>query len=200
MKKITAIILSILCLFSIFAVSASADVIDDLSGIVSDIGGDEDPLLYCVVYKKEMLSDVKVMYFPGPGVSFDGPGTVKVTNDTPIAISHDFVCWKDKNGKLYYPGDDFYVDGECELYPVWEEKKDNDPYVLRVIKAALATFVRMFQKALGIFEIIDDFNKDYYATMTDPTNETEDLLEDLLGETEATSQTTTTEALAEQVA
>lgn len=172
MKKLTAIILSILCLFSVFALPASAGTIaDDISDLF-DSSEEEKPLIYYLSYKKETLSEVKVMYFPNPGLSFDGPGYVTVTNDTPISINHDFVCWKDKEGNLYYAGDKYYVDGECSLYAVWEEKKDNDSYVLRVIKCAIATFLRMFQKALGIFETIDEFNKDYYATMTDASSET----------------------------
>ena len=168
MKKTIAIILSIVCLFSVFAISASADIGDDISNLQSTIEG--NTFIYCVVYKKEPLSNVKVMYFPGPNLKFDAPGYLKVTNDTPIAIDHDFVCWKDKDGKQYYAGDDFYVDGECELYPVWKEKTDNYPHFFRVIKAATETFLRMFQKAFGIFKVIDDFNKDYNATSTDPAN------------------------------
>ena len=168
MKKITAIILSILCLFSVFAISASADIGDDISDFVTK--DEQDSFFYCVVYKKETLSTVKVMYFPNPSISVSGPGYLTITNDSPIAIDHKFVCWKDRDGNLYKAGDQFYVTGECELYPVWEEKDDNYPHVVRVISAAMETFLRMVQKALGIFKTIDDFNEEYFATATDPSN------------------------------
>ena len=172
MKKLLAVILSVLCIFSLFSVCASAgNVVDDMGELVEQLEEDKEPLLFCITYQNQTLSGVKMMYKPNPTVNLKGPGTVHVTNDTPLAISHDFVCWRDENGKLYYAGDEFYVDGECTLYAVWEEKTDNDPYVLRVIKCAIGVFVRMVQKALGIFEDVEEFNEEYYATQTEVSTE-----------------------------
>lgn len=163
MKKIIAVFLSILCVFSCFAAPASALSIDDLD--ILDVIGEEEPMLYCITYQNQTLNGVKMMYKPNPTVSFSGPGFVTVTKDTPIAIDHDFVCWKDKNGNLYYAGDSFYVDGECTLYAVWEEKKGEELHAIRVVRCAMLTFVRMFSKALGIFKDLQEFKEDRTEAM-----------------------------------
>lgn len=162
MKKVIAVLLSILCLMSCFGGVASAEV----DGGLIDLIQPDEPLLYCLVYKKQTLSDVKMMYQPNPDVVVDGPGYVTVTKDTPLAIDHDFVCWKDKNGKLYYAGDQFYVDGECVLYAVWEKKQGNSVHAIRVFQCAMLTFERMILKALGIFKDIKDFTADRTEAMT----------------------------------
>ena len=163
MKKIIAVFLSILCVFSCFAAPASALSIDDLD--ILDVIGEEEPMLYCITYQNKTLSGVQMMYKPNPTVSFSGPGFVTVTKDTPIAIDHDFVCWKDKNGNLYYAGDSFYVDGECTLYAVWEEKKGEEIHAIRVVRCAMLTFVRMISKALGVFKDLQDFKADRTEAM-----------------------------------
>lgn len=154
MKKLLALLLALLCVFSLFSASVSA------AGIIDD--KDKEACAYYITYQNETLSGIKLMYKPNPTVSFDGPGYVTVTNDTPIAVDHDFICWKDKEGKFYYEGDRVYVYGEITLYAVWEEKKDNDSNVTRVIKAALLTFQRFILKALGIFQIVQDFESSYF--------------------------------------
>lgn len=164
MKKLLAILLSMLCLMSVCSSVGFAVNDDSVIGIISSAM--DDDLLYCITYQKETLSNVSMMYKPNPSMSFDGPGYVTVTKDTPIAVDHDFICWKDKNGKLYYEGDKIYVDGEVTLYAVWEEKKDNAPHALRVVRAALETLERMLLKLLGIFKDIQDFE----STYVEPTN------------------------------
>lgn len=163
MKKFLAVLLSVLCVFSCFAAPASAISIDDLD--ILDVIGEQEPLLYCITYQNQTLNGVKMMYKPNPTVSFSGPGFVTVTKDTPIAIDHDFVCWKDGDGNLYYAGDSFYVDGECTLYAVWEEKKGEEVHAIRVFRCAMLTFVRMFSKALGIFKDLQDFKADRTEAM-----------------------------------
>lgn len=163
MKKIIAVLLSVLCAFSCFAAPASAISIEDLDFF--DVLGEQEPMLYCITYQNQTLNGVKMMYKPNPTVSFSGPGFVTVTKDTPIAIDHDFVCWKDKDGNLYYAGDSFYVDGECTLYAVWEEKKGEEIHAVRVFRCAMLTFVRMFSKALGIFKDLQDFKADRTEAM-----------------------------------
>jgi len=157
MKKLLAVLLSILCVLSVFGFSASA------SQVLEPIT-EEEPILFCVTYQKETLSEVKMMYKPNPSVKLDGPGYVTVTKDTPIAIDHEFICWRDSVGNLYYEGDKVYVDGEVVLYAVWADKQDNNPKFIRVIQAALYTFQRMLQKAFGIFEDMEEFDKNYSTT------------------------------------
>lgn len=167
-KKLTAILLSVLCVFSVFSVSCFAEektnIFDELSSALTD-----EPMLDCIVYQKETLSDVSMMYKPNPSASFSGPGYVTVTRDTPIAVDHNFVCWKGEDGTLYYEGDKVYVKGEVTLYAVWEEKKDNDPHVLRVLKTAFETLQRMLQKLLGIFKDAQDFESEYSSSMAETT-------------------------------
>lgn len=161
MKKVIAILLSVLCVFSCFgSVALAASPSDDFYLI--DMKENEEPLLYCLTYQKETLSGVRMMYKPNPSLSLTGPGYVTVTKDTPLAVDHEFVCWKDKNtGKLYYAGDKYYVDGECTLYAVWEEKKDNHIRPVRVFLCAMNTMTRMFEKALGIFKDYKDFEENW---------------------------------------
>lgn len=164
MKKIIAVLLSVLCVFSCLAAPVSAISIEDLD-LLDILGDADDPLLYCITYQNQTLSGVKMMYKPNPTVSFSGPGFVTVTKDTPLAIDHDFVCWRDKDGKLYYAGDTFYVDGECTLYAVWEEKKGDEVHAIRVFRCAMLTFVRMISKALGVFKDLQDFKADRTEAM-----------------------------------
>ncbi|MCM1364618.1 MAG: hypothetical protein NC122_00060 [Faecalibacterium sp.] len=160
MKKVLAIFLSILCVFSLFGVTASAnDMFEDDRTTTT-----EESTLYGITYEKETAADVKMMYKPNSSLSLDGPGYVYVTKDTPLAIDHEFICWRDLEGNLYYGGDPFYVDGEVTLYAVWEEKKDNDPYLLRLLKTVVQIFQRMLYKALGVFEDPKDFDSTYVHT------------------------------------
>lgn len=161
MKKFLAVFLSILCIFSLFGVAASAkNPFDDLSEVI----GEDEPLIYGIIYQNETASGVSMMYKPNPTVRVNGPGYVTVTKDTPIAVDHEFVCWKDDKGNLYYEGDKVYVDGEVTLYAVWTEKTDNLPRVFRVIQTAILTLQRMVQKVLGIFKDIEEFESEYFTT------------------------------------
>ena len=168
MKKAIALLLSVLCLFSCFTAAAGAVSDLDLIAIIGE--NDEEPLMYCLVYKKETLSGVKMMYQPNPSISLEGPGYVTVTKDQPLAVDHQFVCWKDKHGKLYYAGDQFYVDGECVLYAVWEEKTDKLIRPIRVLVCAMLTMERMFAKAVGIFQDYKDFTANRIEASTRAVN------------------------------
>lgn len=161
MKKVIAVILSILCVLTCFAPAVCAIEDPGLIGMLEP----EEPMIFTLVYKNQTLSGVKMMYQPNPNLSFGGPGYVTVTKDKPIAIDHDFVCWKDEDGKLYYAGDKFYVDGECELYAVWEEKKDNNIKPVRVFICAMLTMKRMFEKILGVFKDYREFTEDRLEEM-----------------------------------
>ncbi|MBQ8027989.1 MAG: hypothetical protein IJ262_01130 [Clostridia bacterium] len=169
MKKILSLFLAVLFVFSSFAFSASAmgGVMEDIAGdAIEDVFGEQEPDFYGIQYVNDTLSGATILYKPNIAFTFEGAGWVTVTNDTPIAIDHDFICWKDSKGNLYYEGDKVYVDGLIKLYAVWEEKQDEDSRTLRVIKAGISTLIRMVQKALGIFKIVDDFESSYYAETT----------------------------------
>ena len=161
MKKVIAVILSILCVLTCFAPAVCAIEDPGLIGMLEP----EEPMIFTLVYKNQTLSGVKMMYQPNPNLSFGGPGYVTVTKDKPIAIDHDFVGWKDEDGKLYYAGDKFYVDGECELYAVWEEKKDNNIKPVRVFICAMLTMKRMFDKIFGVFKDYREFTEDRLEEM-----------------------------------
>ena len=159
MKKILSVLLSLLCVFSLVSVSFAAS--ESNTGIF----GEEEKGPYMITYQNETMSNISMMYKPNPSLKLDGPGYVTVTKDTPLAVDHQFVCWRDSEGNLYYEGDKVYVDGTVTLYAVWEEKTDNDIRVIRVVKTALLTLQRMFLKFLGVFKDIQDFDSSYYSSV-----------------------------------
>lgn len=133
-------------------------------------GEEEETKIYSISYEMQPASQVKLLYKPIASISFDGTGYVTVTKDSPIAIDHNFVCWKDENGKLYYEGDKVLVDGEVVLYPVWEEKHDRLPTPIRAILATIVMINRVLTKALGIFKDIQEFEAaTTETTVVDPT-------------------------------
>lgn len=144
MKKIIAVLLAALCLFSVFSfgLSVAAEKEDDTK-------------IYAVIYAK---GGVPVLYEPTPTFRFDKPGWVTVSADTPIAVDYDFVCWIDKDGNHIYPGDKIYVDHEVKLQPLMAAKTDNDIHTTRVIKAAFQALIRVLGKAFGFFKTLEDFN------------------------------------------
>lgn len=144
MKKFIAVLLSVLCIFSIFTFAANAALSEDMDG------------LYRIVYDNNAVG-VKIFYQANPSIDFDKKGYVTVTSDTPIALNHDFICWKDKDGNLYYEGDVVYVDGVVTLYAVWEPKTDNYPEAVRAIRCGLLALERLILKIFGIFKDMNEF-------------------------------------------
>lgn len=172
MKKVLAVLLAVICAFSAFSVSALE--LDEFGNIIGDYIGmttekDEAAALsYGVYYEMAMLSTVTLIYKPSPSMTFEAPTTVVITSDTPVAVDHDWVCWKDeKTGELYYPGDTIYVDGKVTLVAVWEEKQDNYPSFIRSAIAGIQAFVKLIEKFLGVFTAIND------TKTTEPTETTE---------------------------
>lgn len=168
MKKLLAIILSAICLFSCLSVSVSAEngtVFGSVfEGIVNDylgIESEEEYYSYGIVYEMEAFSGVTLIYNPMATISFTQPGTFVITDDSPLAIDHELVCWRDSDYNKYYPGDSIHVDGRITLYAIWKEKEDNDPYVIRLIKTTTDAFVKMFKKFFKIFDIAYEFYPDY---------------------------------------
>lgn len=166
MKKVLSVFLSILCVLSVLTVGAGAGSFEE---VVDGVFGGQEDDFYGIKYEVNILDGAKIMYKPNHDLSFDGAGWMTVTNDTPIAIDYDFVCWKDKKGNLYYEGDKVYVDGLVTLYAVWEEKPGNESNTVRVLRAAILTLQRMVLKALGIFKIVDDFESSYYSSEAQTT-------------------------------
>lgn len=164
MKKIIAILLSAVCLFSCMGIPVSAldNVIDNIG---SNVGMEPDsPIGYGIIYKMDTLEGVSIMYQPKPTITFTSPGTYTVTNDTPLSVDYEFVCWKHEDtGKNYYAGDKLYIDGQEVLIAVWQPKTDGHIRPTRVLLTAIETLRRTIGAFFGIYKVIDDFKADLAA-------------------------------------
>ncbi len=176
MKKLLAVILSIICAFSCFALPSSAAGEGGLIGELSTdfferllgIEFEEDTAIgYGVIYNIDSLDGVSVVYKPSPSIKFENPGTYTITSDTPLSIDYEFICWQDTKGNRYYAGDKIYVDGTIHLYALWGEKQDNDVRVARIIKTTMEALRRLVGKFLGFYKIVVEFNENYVPV--DPT-------------------------------
>lgn len=173
MKKLLAVLLAILCAFSAFSVCAiNEDELEDIFGDhfgVPDEEGEEEVLSYGIHYEMALLSTQTILYKPSPSITFNAPTDMVVTNDFPIAVDHNWVCWKDqKTGKLYYPGDTIHVDGKITLIAVWEEKTDNYPGFVRSAIAGVQALIKLIEKFLGVFNLINS-TKPTEEPTTQPT-------------------------------
>ena len=160
MKKIIAVLLCVVCLFSSLGVTSFA-FSEVFSNITSFIGLEEDePIGYGIKYDSNtFLSGVSVMYEPKPTIKLNNPGTYTVTKDYPLSIDYQFVCWQDKDsGKYYHAGDKIYIDGQKTLYAVWEPKTDNHNRAIRTILTAFETFRKTLESFFGFykFEYVED--------------------------------------------
>ncbi len=175
MKKLLAIILAIICAFSTcaFAVGAideeaAGDIIEDLFDVTQE-EEEADQLSYGIHYSSGDLVTVTVLYEPSPNIRFEVPTDVKVTSDTPIAVDHNWVCWKNpETGDLYYPGDTIHVDGKITLVAVWEEKTDNYPRFIRSAIAGVQALLKLIEKFFGFFDAINSTDP-ALTTTTEPT-------------------------------
>lgn len=176
MKKLTAIILSVLLLFSCMSVTASAA---EGGGIIGELATDfferiigaeveeDTPLTYGVFYEMEPMGGVSVIYKPNPSISFSNPGTYIITSDTPLSVDHEFICWETADGTRYDAGDQLYVDGQITLYAVWVEKTDDDVRVVRVIKTTIEALRRLFGKFFGFFDTFVEYYENFVPTKAD---------------------------------
>ncbi len=162
MKKLLAVLLAMLCTFSL-VMPASAAVADELGDILGDHLGIEqekdeaDVLTHGIHYEMDALSLVTLFYTPSPSITFNAPTDMTITEDYPIALDHDWVCWKDpETGKLYYPSDVIHVEGKVTLVAVWTEKTDNYPSFIRSAIAGIKAFVKVIEKFLGIYKAVED--------------------------------------------
>ncbi len=162
MKKLIALLLSLVCLFSSLTMTSSAGVFDEvLSNITIGMGMEPDePILYGITYDSEsLISGVSVMYMPSATASFRNPGTYTVTSDIPLSIDYEFVCWEDEDtGKLYYAGDKIYIDGTKTFYAVWQEKTDKYSRPIRTFLTAIEAFRRTLQAFFGFYKV--EYEKD----------------------------------------
>ncbi len=144
-KKVLAVALAIMML-AISALIPSSALFDDLLG-------EEDETLITIGYINE--SDyVQCIYVPGTTlVSTDGIATV--TSDVPLAFDHQFAYWEDENGNVYHAGDEIVVTSSIKLTAVWEDKTDEDSYILRVIKTTIQAFIKIFAKFRDAFATIE---------------------------------------------
>lgn len=156
MKKLLAVFLCVICLFSSMAVMASAeDSIITTIGSILGLEPDED-IGHGITYDSNKLySGVsKVMYEPKPTVTIRSKGTYTITSDIPLSVDYQFVAWQDRDtGKLYYAGDKYYVEGQKTFYAVWEEKTDNYTRPIRVFLTAMETFKRSIQSFFNVFKV-----------------------------------------------
>lgn len=164
MKKITAVLLTVICLFTCISMPVSA--LSDIPGNIGDSMGlpSDEPVIYGIVYEVDKLEGVSVMYKPSPTFTFTSPGTYTVTNDTPLSVDYEFVCWQHKDtGDYYYAGDQLYIDGQVTLIAVWKEKDDNHLRPTRVLLTALETLRRTIGAFFGFYKVINDFKADLHA-------------------------------------
>ncbi len=164
MKKIIALFLAAMCIFSCMSIPASA--IEDIPG---NIGGSvglepDEPIIYGIVYEMETLSGISIMYKPSPTFSFSSPGMYTVTNDTPLSVDYEFVGWQhEETGKMYYAGDKLYIDGQEVLIAVWKPKTDGHIRTTRVLLTAIEAFRRTIGAFFGFYKVIEDFKADLSA-------------------------------------
>ncbi len=164
MKKIIALLMSAICLITCMSLPVSA--LDDVIGNLGENAGlaPDEPIIYGITYEIDSLDGVSVMYKPSPTFSFSSPGTYTVTNDTPLSVDYEFVCWEHKDtGKLYYAGDKLYIDGQETLIAVWTPKTDNHIRPIRVFLTAIETLRRTIGAFFGFYKVIDDFKADLVA-------------------------------------
>lgn len=173
MKKITALLLCFICLFSTVAMSASAA--DGMDGIIESIGTllgmePDEPIGYGITYdsNKTYSGVTGVMYEPKPTVTIRNKGTYTITDDKPLAIDYNFVAWEDRDtGKLYYAGDKYFVTTQKTFYAVWEEKTDNYTRPIRVFLTAMEACKRSIQSFFNVFKVefvedpTEDVNDEY---------------------------------------
>lgn len=157
MKKLIALLLSLICIFSAFGITSSAaNVFNEvITNITVNMGMEPDePIIYGITYdSNQLLTGVSIMYKPSPTFSFTRPGTYTVTDDIPLAIDYEFVCWEDEDtGKYYYAGDKIYIDGNKTLYAVWQEKTDGKNRVVRTFATAIEAFRRTLQAFFGFYK------------------------------------------------
>lgn len=155
MKKLTAALLCILCIVSSLTFTTSAA--NEISGAISSVLGleSDENIGYGIIYDTDKLSSgVSAMYNPRPTVTVTSKGTYTVTDDIPLAIDYEFVCWVDKEtGKEYRAGDKYYVNGQKTLHAVWVEKDDSDGKLIRIIDTVLESFFRRVKSIFGVFEV-----------------------------------------------
>lgn len=157
MKKIIALMLSVICLFSCMGMTASAGVFDDiLYNVTVNMGMEPDePIIYGITYQSDsILSGVAPMYMPSPTFSFTKPGTYVVTEAVPLAVDYEFVCWvDDETGKNYYAGDTIYIDGQKALTAKWTPKTDNNIRPIRVIVTAIEALRSTLRDFFGFLAV-----------------------------------------------
>lgn len=157
-KKILSIFLVVVCVFGMLTTGAFAtdQVLDSILGSDVTVEPDiDEQLYYGIHYEIDSISGIAVMYKPSPDITVKVPSKVEITKDMPLAIDYTCIAWRAEDGKLYYPGETILVTGKVVLTAVWEPKTDNDNHIVRTIKTAFQTFIRMIQSALGFFKVMN---------------------------------------------
>ncbi len=144
MKKILALLLAVICLFSVLTVGLTAAAEDD----------NQDPI-YAIVYEK---GGVPVMYLPAPSVSIKGPGWITVTTEKPVAAGYEFMYWVDKDGNRVDPGDKLYVTEQVVLRPHFVKLNDGEDHTTHTIKGAFQALIALFERLFKFFRELEIFN------------------------------------------
>ena len=119
----------------------------------------ESDLVKWLVYTSD-ANGVVCVYVPGGTVKLE-EGDVTITNDTPIAIDHNFLYWEDEYGNIYESGQTYHVTKLDTLYAVWEEKDDGEGHVMHTIKSTLEALSRLLSWLFGFYEFEESFSVSY---------------------------------------
>lgn len=168
MKKLISVLLAIITIFSAFSLSAAA-----ATTAFVDLFPEDEGIVRMIEYKKDTLSGVRMVYQAGNTLVLENTKYAQISEDTPIAIDHDFICWKDKTGREYYPGDIIKVEGTVTLYAVWAKKTDNESQVVRTVKAGIEALLRILKTILSVFEDAKDFDDAYWESKYNEQTTTE---------------------------
>lgn len=153
MKRIIALLLALLCLYT--ALSVCVYAADDIKDVLEEQMGLEleDEKAYGVVFQ---AGNAKTMYMPATQIGFDCPGYVRISEDYPIAIGKDFRAWKDSNGDDVWPGDSIYVDKIVYLTADWSNASTNVTAFDTVV-CALKTMIHSIQIAIHVINTANEF-------------------------------------------
>lgn len=142
MKKFVAIILAILCVVSI-----------PMGAFASELHN-QDNQQFCLNFNVKTEEDLKIIYSSEGRMEFDTPVEFTFTENTPVCINYDFVCWQDnKTGILYFPGDKIIVSDTISLDAVWNEKDKSTPDFLNVLIARIRVLIRKISTRFGLYDI-----------------------------------------------
>ncbi|MFI3142278.1 MAG: hypothetical protein R3Y27_08245 [Clostridia bacterium] len=166
-KKILAVLMAVLSMFSVFAVSSSAVDYDDITTPTTA----ESPTFYTVTF---VTDSVNCLYTPILEFTYDTEGYLTISDDIPLAIDYTFKYWYDSDLNVYEPDDQIYVDGEIVLTAYWEEKTDDDSDIVRFFSTLFEAVSKYINKIISLMSFSQDFAATVVTTTTEETSTTVD--------------------------